>query len=101
MRCTTPTHHQGSPQAFTFDLGIVGLGFAHEQCRRLAIERVCWVGIQQQLRQERLEDVQQVCASQTSPLAGGVMLLQMPAWHAQHGQARGSERPGLDTDSQS
>ena len=45
----------------TFDLGIVCLWFPHQQCRCFAIERVCGIWVQEQLREERLEDIQQIC----------------------------------------
>lgn len=44
----------------TFDLGLVTLWLAHHERRRLAVERVRWVRVAQQLRQEHLEDVEHV-----------------------------------------
>ena len=44
----------------TFDFCAELLGFPHEKGSSLAVERVCWVGVVQELRQERLKDVQQV-----------------------------------------
>jgi len=49
--------------SLTLDLLVVGLRFPHQQCRRLPVEGVCGVGVQQQLRQEGLEHVQQICSS--------------------------------------
>ena len=49
----------------TFDLGIVCLWFPHQQRRCFTVERVCGVGVQEQLREERLEDVEQICREQS------------------------------------
>ncbi len=48
-------------RARTFDFTGIRLGLAHEERRRLAVERVRGVGVQQQLGQEHLEHVDQVC----------------------------------------
>lgn len=45
----------------TFDLLVVSLWLAHEQRCRLPIERVCGVRVEQQLWQEHLKDVDEVC----------------------------------------
>lgn len=46
----------------TFDLGAVSLRLSHQQSRCLAIQWIGGIGVQQQLRQESLKDVQQVCS---------------------------------------
>ncbi len=45
----------------TFHFCVVGLGLPHEERCCLPIQGVCGVGVQQQLWQECLKDIQQVC----------------------------------------
>lgn len=48
----------------TFDSRVVLGWLPHQQCCRLPIQGVCGVGVQQQLRQEHLKHVDQVCRKQ-------------------------------------
>ena len=52
--------------ARTLYFQVVRLRLPHQQRRRLAVQRVCWVGVEQQLWQKRLEHVEQICAGQPS-----------------------------------
>ena len=61
------THLQGCvslQQSLTFDLSIVCLRLPHQQGRCFPIQGVSGVGIQQQLRQERLKHIEQICIQQ-------------------------------------
>ena len=50
------SHTEGDGDV-TFDLGIVCLWFPHQQCCCFPVERVCGVRVQEQLREECLEDI--------------------------------------------
>ena len=58
---TRPCAQRDKAEKATFDLGIVCLWFPHQQGCCFAIEWVCGVGVQEQLRKECLEDIEQIC----------------------------------------
>ena len=47
----------------TFDLGRVGFRFLHQQGSSLPIERVSGIGVQQQLWEEGLKNIEKICAA--------------------------------------
>ena len=59
----------GKADKATFDLGIICLWFPHQQCRCFTIEWVCRVGVQEQLREKRLEDVEQIYRQNSLPVS--------------------------------
>lgn len=54
-------HERPPPPAPTLDFLSVRLRFTHEQRRCFPIEGVCGVGVQQQLGQEHLKHVDEIC----------------------------------------
>ena len=55
----------GGGGAETPDLGVVSVWFSQHEGGGLAVERVGGVGVEEQLRQEDVEDVEQVCRATT------------------------------------
>ena len=56
-----PAAADGPIPARTSDLRSICLGLSHEQGRRLPIQGVCGIRIQQELWKEGLEDIHKVC----------------------------------------
>jgi hypothetical protein len=54
--------------ARTFDGGLVALGIAEQEGGGLAVERVARVGVEQQLREEHFEYVDEICAARVEQL---------------------------------
>lgn len=59
-RAGAESRGEAGSRCCTLNFGAVFLGRVHQECRCLTVERVGGVGVHQQLRKKRLEDVKQL-----------------------------------------